>query len=466
MQIDLEILSIQNPWWVSLGGVDRQTTGLRFDPVIESYENSGLDQEPDFLKISELVPGRVNVLYGPRGLGKTTFAKLAIKKLIEIEKVNPDNIFYYSCHNLDTFEQLNEIIKIFLKWRQPTKPECLFLFIDEISLVKNWQKGMRYLFESGKFKKASVALLVSILDKNILKEKKWQPKIATSLDFGNFLNLINSSLSKKIKPSNFLDFQEQLEYYQDIYFLTGGFIPAISEFKNRGSVSQEVYSNYLYWLIADIAKFGRDPILARQIMEKIIDNLGQPIGWQTVAKKTKAKSHATIADYLEILESMFALKMVYQLDGKKFSTAKAKKVYFRDPFLFWLFYAYIGGALNYWQFSREKLHRQDVFSLLVENVIFSHLIKDEALAVWGRRVSYWRSNTKNLAIDFVVNCGKKICPILIRYHKKISEQDRLIFKKAGFKKGIIISDKELDLSGSIKIVPLTYFLMFYKEILK
>ena len=338
MKIDLELLSIQNPWWVSLGGIDRQTTGLKFDPVIEVYEKNKFKWQPEIFDASKVASGQVHVLYGPRSLGKTTFAKLAIKKLIEVEKVNPDNIFYYSCHNLDTFEQLNEIIKIFLKWRRSTKLGRLFLFIDEISLVKNWQKGIKYLLDSGKFKKTSIVLLASVLDKNIPKEKKWQPKIVASFDFGGFLKLINLELSEKISSDNYLRFYNQLEYYQDIYFLTGGFIPAISEFKNRGSVSQGIYSNYLYWLIADIAKLGRDPILVRQIMENIIDNLGQPIGFQTIAKKTKAKSHTTVADYLEILESMFALKMVYQTDGRKFSTAKAKKVYFRDPFLFWLFY--------------------------------------------------------------------------------------------------------------------------------
>jgi hypothetical protein len=383
---------------------------------------------------------------------------LAIRDLISNKKIDPDNIFYYSCHNIDTFEQLNEIIKLFLHWRHKARPEQLYIFIDEITLVKGWQKGIKYLLASNKLKKSFLFLIGSVFDKDTPFDKKWCTKTISSLNFGEFLALINPDIAKKINKKNYTDFQEQLEYYQDIYFLTGGFITAINEFKTNGSVNQGVYSNYLYRLISDIAQSGRDTVLLRQILENVLGKLGQPIGFQTIAKKTKAKSHITVNEYLKILESMFSLQVVYQADLEKSLTAKAKKVYFRDPFIFWLFYSYTSGALNYWQFSREKLHRQDIFSALVENVIFGHLVKG-GLPHDGQ-VSYWRDNTKKLEINFLVNRGKKVLPLLIRYYKKISEQDKLIFKKAGFKKGIIISSKELNLSGQIKIIPLTYFLLF------
>ena len=453
MEINLELLSIQNPWW--------QGTSLEFDPVIEVYSRQSLRVRPEILDRFNFKKDCIYTWQGARGVGKTTAIKLLIKELIEDKKINPKNIFYYSCHNIDTYEQLNELIKIFLAWRQDKKAKK-FILIDEITIIKNWEKGINYLAKAGKFKDVSVFLVGSNLSKNELA-KEADNKIIASFDFSDFIKLINPDLGKKLNKKNYPSYAKQLDYYLDIYNLTGGFISSLNSFKDKGAVDQKIYSNYLYWLIADLAKIGRDVLLLRQIMEQVLFSLGRPVGYKTIARRTKARTHLTVAEYLNILESMFALKLVYQSDSKgKISTSKAKKVYFRDPFLFWIFYSYIHGSLNYWQFSRQRLHRQDVFLVLVENVVFSHLIKDETLKDWGQRVTYWRDNIKKQEINFLVKTNKKITPILIRYNKEIKEQDKKIFTQAGFKDGIIISQDKLDLTKKIKIIPLTYFLLFYK----
>jgi len=484
MEIDLELLSIQNPWWTKLGKPERPGQGLKFDPVIEAYSRQALKWQPDFLSEIDLRHDNIYILRGTRGVGKTTILKLLIKKLIDEKDINPDDIFYYSCHNLDTYEQLNELIKIFLTWRKlgsarykkssnrVDKDRRLFIFIDEITLIKDWSRGIDFLVKAKRLKNTTVVLTGSILHNYKYKQKDFgaQDKIITSLDFPEFIQLINFKLKNKINSKNYLKYQNQLEYYLDIYFLTGGFISAINSFKENGAVKQSIYSNFLYWLIADIAKLGRDIILMRQILEQTLLNLGQPIGYKTIARRTKAKTHLTVAEYLDILELMFATKMVYQSDpDSKPTSRKAKKVYFRDPFLFWLFYSYIYGSIDYWQFSRERLHREDIFSALVDNVVFSHLIKDETIDTWGERVTYWRDNMRRQEINFLVRQvrrEKKVVPILIRYNQTIKDTDKKTFKQAGFKQGIIISKDKLDLTGSIKVMPLTYFLMFWREYLR
>jgi len=456
MEINLELLAIQNPWW--------EGTSIKFDPVIEVYSHQSLSMRPEILDSINLNSDSINIWQGARGVGKTTAIKLLIKELIEKKKIDPKNIFYYSCHNIDTCEQLNELIKIFLTWRQD-KREKKFVFIDEITIIKNWEKGINYLVKADKFKNVSVFLVGSSLSKDELAQKA-NNKIIASFNFFDFIKLINPSLAKKITKKNYLQHAKQLDYYLDIYNLVGGFISSLNSYKDKGAVDQKIYSNYLYWLIADLAKLGRDISLLRQILEQVLLNLGRPIGYKTIARRTKAKTHLTVGKYLDILESMFALKLVYQSSANGLATkSKAKKVYFRDPFLFWLFYSYIHGALNYWQFSRERLHREEIFSALVENVVFSHLIKDETLDNWSERVTYWRDNAKKIEINFLVKNGQKITPILLCYNKNITKADMRIFKQAGFDKGIIISKEKLELNKKIKTIPLIYFLLFYKEYL-
>ncbi|MDD5291100.1 MAG: ATP-binding protein [Patescibacteria group bacterium] len=468
MDIDLELLSIQNPWWRQLGTGERLIKSLDFDPVIKSFASQPLKWKPKIL--SELDLGRDNtyVLYGGRGLGKTTILKLLIKKLVIEKKTEPDNIFYYSCHNLDTYEELNELVKIFLNWRRTETDKRLFIFIDEISLIKNWPKGFYYLAKAKKLKKVTVVLASSRWEKfsNKAENLPTRDKIIASLDFAEFVRLFNPKLSAKVNKNNYKNYQDQLEYYLDIYFLTGGFLPCLNSFQKEGMISQNIYNDYFYSLTADIAKLGRDVILLRQILEQVILNLGQPLGYKTIAHRTKAKIHLTIAEYLEILESMFVIKMVYQSDSKgKPTSRKAKKIYFIDPFLFWLFYSHINGSLDYWQTSRERLHRQDVFNALVENVVFSHLVKN-GNGGGKERLTYWRDNIRKQEISFLVHQGKKIMPVLLHYGREIEDKDLKIFKQAGFGQGIIISRERMENKDNIKILPLTYFLLFHKELLK
>ena len=466
MEINLELLKIQNPWWSDKVG-SRYFAGLKFDPVLETYNKQTLKWQPKILSQLNLQTNKIYLLLGVKGVGKTTIIKLLIKKLIEEKKTLPENIFYYSCHILETYEQLNEMIKIFLHWRAGQK-ERLFIFIDEITLLDHWFEGINYLAKAGKLKNTGLIFAGSSLNQDWRDKKSnlanWQPKFISSLDFSEFLNLINPTLFRKIKPSNFKNFQEKLNYYLEVYFLTGGFISALSSFKEKGAVNQSIYENYLAWLLADLAKMGRDIILARQILEKLLASLGRPIGYQTIAKKTKAKTHLTVAEYLEILEQLLIIRIVYQRDIGKLATSKAKKVYFTDPFFFWLFYSYTYGSLDYWHFSRQHLHQPKIFLALIENVVFSHLIKGEKLADWGKRVTFWRDYIKKTEIDFLFHQGRKIMPILISYDVSIGANEKIL-KAAGFKQGIIITKEKLDLRRPVKIIPLTYFLLFYKKLL-
>jgi len=444
MDLTWELLAIQNHWW--------KGANLKFDPVLRQYEKNKLKARPEILSQVDLKRDGVHFLTGSRGTGKTTALKLMIKKLIEEDGIKPRQIFYYSCHNLDSAEQLNEMIKLFLN--QANRRQRAYIFIDEITMIKDWQSGLNHLKKAGKFKKATAIFSGSFLEKeidggiNILN--------IASLAFAEFVGLINPVFHQKIKRGNYPAWADKIEYYLDIYLLTGGQIGAINDYYFNGAVSQNVYSNTLYWLLANVARLGRDPALVRQIMEKIILNLGQSVGYKTLAHKTKARTHLTAAEYLDLLEKMFVIKTIYQSDGGQPTSRKAKKVYFQDPFFFWLFYAYTHGSLNYWQLARERLFDRAVFSHLLENVIFSRLLKDGK-----NNLTYWRDNVKKQEIHFLARRGKKLMPILIRYDKEIKDGDFKIFKQAGLKRGIIISKDKLENKGDFKIMPLSYFLMFY-----
>jgi len=90
MEMSLELLSIQNPWWVG--------KSLNFDPVLAVHESKKLKWEPPVLKELDLGKDKIYALLGPRGVGKTTILKLIIQSLLQ--KQSAKQVLYYSCHNL------------------------------------------------------------------------------------------------------------------------------------------------------------------------------------------------------------------------------------------------------------------------------------------------------------------------------------------------------------------------------
>jgi predicted AAA+ superfamily ATPase len=451
MEITRELLLIQNPWWMG--------EKIKFDPVLRDYHKMPIKWESDLARQIDLEKPGSYILSGARGLGKTTFIKTTIEMLIN-KGIDAKRILYFSCHNVDTYEQLNEAVKTFLNGNE-NRSHLTYIFIDEISMVKNWEHGMAFLRDAGLLKRSFV--LTSSYTKRTHTNNKYLKKTEfldmKPLGFADFLMLLNPKLAEKIKRNNFLDYSRKLDYYLDIFFLTGGYLSAINSFKEKGAVDQRVYNELILWAMTDIAKDKRDLLLWRQIMENILKHLTRPIGYKTIANKSKARTHLTISEYLHKLESMGIIDICYQTDNKsRIKPSGNKKIYFTDPFILWLYESYLNGAMDFWHFACDHLSDGRIGSALAENIIWNHLNRHNKSG--KPSVAFWRDNVHFKEIDFI-DLGN-VVPILVRCDREITEKDKALFKTAGFNKGVIISANELFVKDKLKIMPLAYFLLFYK----
>ena len=141
-----------NPWqiFVSLINEDRKIgefNEARYKHLHPLVENFPLNKDC------------ILTLRGPRRIGKTTVLKLIIKKLLLQEKISASQIFYYSLDEVKDFTELDEVLRFILEaGREKAKEKRLYLFLDEISFVKEWQRTVKQLADLGHFQNTTILL--------------------------------------------------------------------------------------------------------------------------------------------------------------------------------------------------------------------------------------------------------------------------------------------------------------------
>ncbi|MEM3597247.1 MAG: ATP-binding protein [Candidatus Bathyarchaeia archaeon] len=496
--MSLQELIDWNPWWDKVENIEN-------DHDIENWAKSSFKWQP---RLSETIEDLdiIYVLRGPRRVGKTTLLKLKVKKLLEIG-VKPENIFYYPCDAVDNPKQLVLMIDRYLT-RIRKKGERAYLFIDEVSMLKDWQRGMKLLIDSGKLsnctciltgshsidiRKASESLsgrrgevhklrygtpdkillpakfseYIETRSENLFRvfRELWILSISKRKEI--FLNLANGNIPLELE--RLMLYSKDLKLLLDEYLLTGGIAQAVSEYVYSRKISESTYGTFIQFLIRDISRWGASENYARQILRRIIETLSCHVSWSALKEDTEIGDHKTVESYVNILKDSFIISCVYQLNINKDSPyyQKEKKIYFQDPFIF--------HACRSWAYGRrafdssvEFLALEENKSKLIECVVSNHLMRfvfnlfPSPLFDPTNYVFYWQSKKREL--DFALRLNGKYIPIEVKYSSKIQKKDAFgiyDFLKCGrsYPFGIIVSKDTLNISSSFVEVPVHLFLL-------
>jgi predicted AAA+ superfamily ATPase len=148
--MDLSTLTEQNIWW-------QGSEQIILDPTLAALKDIAYVWESDLLQEFLLDKDLIYILKGPRQVGKTTLLKTLAKKLLE-RGIFHRNIFYFSCNLVENYSELVEGLDLYLKWIHSKNTERVFVFLDEISFVEDWQRGIKHLADLGKFRNATLIL--------------------------------------------------------------------------------------------------------------------------------------------------------------------------------------------------------------------------------------------------------------------------------------------------------------------
>lgn len=489
-----------NPWW-------KDPSLIQHDKKIVDLDRSAIDWKPRIAYTFDFSKDLVYSLRGPRQVGKTTFVKLQIKKKLD-EGISPHNIMYYA-FDVDTApKDLVNIIKDYLdNTKRLRKNNRCFIFLDEISAIKDWQRGIKRLWDQDRLKNCTVIATGSnTIDIKMSSEKlpgrrgisnDMLDKIMLPMKFSEFVTAMDKDMKDLLEDKNLikaftrhailkkildqdLDLSiEQLQshvpalnrYLKD-YLLTGGTPMVVNEYLSSGYVGESTFKIYLDAVLGELQSLNRNPNTFKQMAHNVIKTIGNTSSWRSLQKNTDIGSPDTISSYIDTLQNMFILSVFYQysIESKRGLLQKDKKIYFHDPFYFHVLNGWIGGNQSSFDTAIRYLDNDQNQGTLVEGVVANHLIQlafnispKKQNFEYSDLLFYWKYN-KDKEVDFVYNNGTDLeIPIEVKFQNRISVRDLdglINFKRyAGQRNAILLSKDKLSLEDECVTIPVSLFLL-------
>jgi len=488
-----------NRWWTNRGAIDR-------DILVEEWIGSKFKWKP---RLGETLQWDVDIIYvlrGPRQVGKTTLCKLKIRELIR-SGVAPRAIFYWACDLIEKPEKLVQIVEGYLAFSKDVA-QRRFIFLDEISSVRDWQRGIKNLYDTGRLKDCTVILTgshsidIRKATESLARRRgevhklrdKLPDKILLPMKFSEYAESRSEEIAQLIRDQKFLTretrhqllstvaggrlpkeleeanlFLKELDRLYSEYLITGGIPRVVSAFVSEGTITRDIYEGYVELLLKDIRRWGGNEALMRQIVKRSVETMGSPVSLHNLREDTEISSHHTVSSYLDFLRDSFVVTVIYKLDqGRGFPIYRdAKKVHFEDPFIF--------HAIRSWSLGREPydealryLRRKENLGNLTECVVANHLVRllfgyfPSTQFDYQSLLFYWQGK-KRRELDFVLKQQTRYLPLEVKYQPKISKEDAfgiIDFQKGGkASNGLLLTKGSLDLRRSYLEIPVPLFLL-------
>lgn len=448
-----EQLIIFNPWFLAPEAVnsDGQIMALSRQKLL--YTHPLLNSFPYDIDA-------ILTLRGPRQVGKSTLVKLIIKKILQEKKTKPENVLFYPADRINDYNHLFDVLYQYVTTVRGQNNNRIYIFIDEISSVREWQRAIKQLADLGIFVNATLLLTGSnILDLRILSEKmpgrtgkilnneiEFQP-----LTFRDYLTLTVPKLVNEPTGALMLNLPK-LHAHLTKYLTCGGFPKAINELYDTGIVSVETYKIYLSWMMGDLLKSGRSETTALNIVKRIFIHLTTPVSYYSIAQKADINSHMTVVDYMDILEKLFVtfITHCFSIDEKNVLIQKNKKLYFFDPLIFNTLHTVCEGYLDdIGNHIKRTILVDKMMPILAENTVAFHLKRQFDRLYFGKY--------KDKEVDFVGFHHGGYHFFEVKYQNQIKLSDFSFWDK---KETLTIITKNFELKkGNLRFIPLELFLL-------
>ncbi len=317
------------------------------DPHLRQLQQQTYIHSPSLLAVLPCGTPGIYTVTGGRQVGKTTLLKLWMAHLLLEEEVQPKNITYLTGELIDDHHSLVRLISEILG---ESTSGLRYLLLDEVTYIRGWDKGVKYLADAGLLE--DVVLILTGSDLVIIQEARMRfpgrRGKAGSVDFHLFPLSFRETvrLKKSIVAAEEVALLRQdheppaeliavlfKEFEQ--YLIHGGFLTAINDLALHNRILPATFMTYSDWIRGDVLKRGKQEHYLREILGAVVKRYAGQVTWNTLVKDLSIDHPKTVADYMALLASMDAVYVQPALREDKLapSPKKARKVMFADPFI-------------------------------------------------------------------------------------------------------------------------------------
>ena len=419
-------LILTNPWWNNEKINEQFLLGRKrneFNDIIERIDNK-----------------RILSIIGPRRVGKSTLMYQTINYLLEKQNVDAKRILLFSGDDPSLFfnenDKLSNVLEMYfneiLEENVSKLTDKVYIFIDEIHFIKNWQNYLKTYFDrkynikfiiTGSssmhlFKGANESMLGRIENIYVLP-----------LTFNQFMNFYMTYISKdvdieipKIDLNNMDKSIKKLEdiyYNQDLkvkiqrilkkYILVGGY-PEYFEIKDidvwQKQLTEDIITRGIYKDILTIYNI-KSPEILEKLLYYIAANNSQAFAYSGIAS-TFGIDTVTIMTYLGYLKQAFLINILENYSNNIAKVIRTnKKLSILD-----------NGIQN--SLLKQKNIDNDLAGHIVEAMVdfdFRLLCERE-----NYKQFYYRNSDKE-EIDIIIDRNIDIIPIEVKYTNQIENSD-------------------------------------------
>jgi len=342
--------------------------------------------------VKEIKSQQIISLIGLRRTGKTTILKQLIDYLIQ-KKVKREKIILYSFDEnqpkiadiIQDYE--NRIGKTVLETK-----EVIYIFLDEIQKLKNWQNQVKYYYDNYKNIKFFVSGSSSLFIKKQTQESlagRIYEFILEPLSFDEFL--IFRNMDDLLKKPNLLQDTIKKEFLR---YQKRQFIEIVNETKEKtAKYTKSIVEKIVYQDIPRIFPIDQEGLLIR-MLRIIASNPGLMSNYESLSQELGI-NRVTISNYFFYLEESFLVKKLYNFSKNMLTSEKKMKKFY--------------------------LKSTSFFPLLNDDVDEAKLIEN-LIVIATNSHFFWRT-PQHYEVDIVLNEKGKITPIEVKYRKHIVKKD-------------------------------------------
>ncbi len=364
-----DILNLLNPWWHN----QAFETGIKRTKYYKKLTNA-LDHK------------RAVLVVGSRRVGKTTLFYQVIGKLL---KTVPKKRILYALmdHPQISSYTVFELVEQFRKQFRHNRKDRLYLFLDEIQYIKDWERQIKALTDTENIK---IFLSGSASSQLLLKSPFLTGRVEKievyPLDFKEFLTFRNAKIST-IESYKF-------ESYLDEYLKIGGYPEYV--LKTDPSYFSDLINNILYKDIVSLYQI-RNPDLLKDLLLLVADRVGSQTTYSKLASILTLKND-TVKEYMYYLKNTL---LVDELPRSSYSRSQRiygpKKFYITDNGILF----HLLGKFSYGQ--------------AFEQTLFRHFKQN------NKKIGFYYENQKE--VDFVLDTdnAKELIESKYQLHKKFDD---------------------------------------------